>query len=74
LQAIATAVRVQERKHTLTGANAPLRTDPIQSALEAGPSETSTENLRRVFEEWRAEVAEKAEGEGAARSGGGAGE
>jgi hypothetical protein len=71
LQAIATAVRVQERKHTLTGANAPLRVDPIQLAQEAGPQLSSTDQLRKVFEEWRGDVdREEAAHLGADRSGG----
>lgn len=56
IQAIATAVRVQERKATLMGSNAPLRTDPIALAIEAGPHLSSTDQLRKVFEEWRADV------------------
>jgi methylaspartate ammonia-lyase len=60
VQAIATAVRVQERKHTLTGANAPMRVDPIQLAQEAASQLTSTDQLKAVFDEWRAEMAPKA--------------
>jgi hypothetical protein len=56
LQAIATAVRVQERRHTLTGANAPLRTDPVQLALEVAQPLSSTDQLRKIFDEWRAEA------------------
>jgi hypothetical protein len=52
VQAIATAVRVQERKHTLTGANARLRIDPIQLAHEAGPHLTSTEHLKKVLNDF----------------------
>ena len=54
-------MRVQERKHTLTGANAPLRVDPLQLAGEAGPLLSSTDQLRAVFDEWREEMAQKAE-------------
>jgi hypothetical protein len=68
LSAIATAVRVQERKHTLTGANAPLRTDPIALAIEAGPHLSSTDQLRKVFEEWRAEAEGERDEVGADRS------
>jgi hypothetical protein len=48
-KAIATAVRVQERKATLMGSNAPQRIDPVALALEAGPRPSSTERLRKVF-------------------------
>jgi hypothetical protein len=44
-------LKAQERKATLLGLNAPLRVDPIALAQEAGPHETSTENLRRIFDE-----------------------
>jgi hypothetical protein len=37
-----------------------LRVDPIQLAQEAAPRLTSTEQLRAVFDDWRAEVAPKA--------------
>jgi hypothetical protein len=41
-KAALTIIRAQERSATLTGANAPLRVDPIQLAQEAGPRLTTT--------------------------------
>jgi hypothetical protein len=48
-------IRAQERKATLLGLNAPLRTDPIALAIEAGPNLSSTQALRDVFNRVRAE-------------------
>lgn len=47
-------VKVVETRADLLGTKAPLRIDPIQLVEIAGGTETSTENLRRVyFEELR---------------------
>jgi hypothetical protein len=44
-------IRAQERKATLLGLNAPLRTDPIALAVETGPNLSSTEALRKIFDD-----------------------
>jgi hypothetical protein len=48
-------IRAQERKATLMGLNAPLRTDPVQLAIEAAPQLTSTQKLRDIFNRVQAE-------------------
>jgi hypothetical protein len=44
----------QERRATLFGSNAPLRVDPIALAPDVGQPLSSTDQLRQVFNEWRA--------------------
>jgi hypothetical protein len=44
-----------ERRAHMLGLDSPLRVDAVQLIELAGPHETSTENLRRVFEELRRE-------------------
>jgi hypothetical protein len=46
-KAALTIIRAQERSATLTGANAPLRVDPIQLAREAGPPDDDAANSKR---------------------------
>jgi hypothetical protein len=53
-KAIATAVRVQERKATLLGSNPPLRGDPIALATEVAWPLTSTEQLKKVWDDFMA--------------------
>jgi hypothetical protein len=48
-------IRAAERKATLLGLNAPMRTDPIQLAIETAPQLTSTERLRDIFNQVEAE-------------------
>jgi hypothetical protein len=47
-------IRAQERRATLFGSNAPLRVDPIALAADVGQPLSSTDQLRQVFNEWRA--------------------
>jgi hypothetical protein len=48
-------IRAQERRATLMGLNAPLRTDPIALAIETAPQLTSTQRLRDIFNRVRCE-------------------
>ncbi|HEY1886584.1 MAG TPA: hypothetical protein VGG86_11120 [Roseiarcus sp.] len=47
-------IRAQERRATLLGSNAPLRVDPIALAADVRQPLSSTDQLRQVFDEWRA--------------------
>jgi hypothetical protein len=47
-------LKVCERRSAMLGTDSPLRVDPVQ-LIEVERPETSTENLRRIFEEVRRE-------------------
>jgi hypothetical protein len=47
--------KVMERRAKILGTDAPLRIDPIEAIDLAGARETSTEELRRIFNEIRKE-------------------
>jgi hypothetical protein len=51
----ALCVKIQERRATLMGLNAPLKVDPIALVEAAGARQTSTEQLRAVFDNLMAE-------------------
>jgi hypothetical protein len=45
-------IKAQERAATLTGANSPLKVDPIQLAVETARPVTSTEELKKVLDDF----------------------
>ena len=47
-------IRAQERKATLLGSNAPLKVDPIALATEVAQPLTSTQQLRKAWEDFMA--------------------
>ena len=57
-------VRIMRRRAEMLGTDSPMRVDPIQLSLVEGRHETSTENLRRIFEEVMSESAPPARSNG----------
>ncbi|HZZ21782.1 MAG TPA: hypothetical protein VFE60_04030 [Roseiarcus sp.] len=52
-KAIHSLTKLSERRCTLLGLNAPIRVDPIQLGESTGPKLTSTQELRRIFDDLR---------------------
>jgi hypothetical protein len=48
-------IRAQERKATLLGSNAPLRIDPIALAADVGQPLTSTQQLKKAWDDFMAQ-------------------
>ena len=58
-RAIRSLTKLSERHCTLLGLNAPIRVDPIQLAESTGPKLTSTQELRRIFDDFRSKDKKK---------------